>query len=229
MDCGGRTANESLAYWKKHLLPFNNRTDLDRPHLPAKVTRHSAHPEFFLFVLDNVLFLGQGLPTPRDENMPDQEEWNTYLEANANWTKEHFSANANTIRAAVIFSHSSAGPVQPYFDELKEIATMYKDIPILFLEDNHWIETKRYPQAPNLYRLKLDDTVTPVSITIDTNEKLDENDVTNDIFQYSRRCWCSDGHNPTMLVEYSSGECQGVCDTNDFCADEDGCGKASCV
>ena len=245
MDCGEGTADESFTHWENHLLPFNERTDLEWPPLGANVVRHPDHPEFFSFVLDNVLFLGQGLPVPQSHNMPDPEEWNTYLEANINWTKQHFQSNANTMRAAVIFSHSSGGPVQPYFDKLKEIATLYNDVPILFLEDNHWFEEGIYPDIPNFYRLALDDTITPVSITIDTTTATTAaaaaSDDTNsailrdgrkngdatDVFRYNRRCWCSAGHRPTKLIDYSDNngeECRGICDTNQFCVGENVCG-----
>mmetsp|Transcript_28735 Transcript_28735/g.51968 ORF Transcript_28735/g.51968 Transcript_28735/m.51968 type:complete len:189 (-) Transcript_28735:195-761(-) len=177
-------------------------------------------PSFFAFLLEGVLFLGQGLPVPQPQNMPDPDEWDNYLEANANWTREHFVANVEQMRAAVILSHSSAGPVEPYFEELKKIASAYEQIPILLLEDNHWFEYETYREEPNLYRIALDDTVTPTSIAIDTDAK---GGITK-IFRYNRRCWCSSGHRPTKLMKYSSGYCDGVCDTNDLCAGENICG-----
>ncbi|KAL7529205.1 hypothetical protein ACHAXR_002847 [Thalassiosira sp. AJA248-18] len=223
LDCGVGNADESFTYWEKHLLPFHERTDLNWPELGTTVTRHPGHPEFFAFFVDNILFLGQGLPVAQPENMPDSDEWKKYLDANENWTREHFVLYAEQMRAAVIFSHSSGGPVVPYFEALKDIASSYAHVPILFLEDNHWFEDETFQDIPNFYRVALDDTITPVSITIDT-DAMGEN--ITDIFHYTRRCACSSDHRPTKLISYRSpGECRGACMSNNFCAGENVCGK----
>ena len=216
LDCGGeKDVDESFTYWDEHLLRFHERTNLDWPPFDAFVTRHTDHPEFFSFILDNVLFLGQGLPPPQEENMPSYDEWESYLDANLRWTREHFIAqNAGTrLRAAVIFGHNMGGPAELYFADLKSIALSYSDIPILVMEDHHWFAETTFWDVPNLYKISLDDTVTPTAITIDTNaRKIDK------IFRYDRRCPCSTGHRPTNLLTYSDGECKGVCDTNILCA-----------
>jgi len=126
------------------------------------------------------------------------------------------------MRAAVIFSHSSGGPAEPYFEQLKRLAARYDRTPILFVEDNHWFEDQTYPEVPNLYRVALDDTVTPTAITVDT----EAGRRVQDVFRYDRRCWCSNGHRPTQLPEYPPGhDCEGACETNELCVGENVCGR----
>eukprot|EP00580_Thalassiosira_gravida_P017280 CAMPEP_0201665080 /NCGR_PEP_ID=MMETSP0494-20130426/6351_1 /ASSEMBLY_ACC=CAM_ASM_000839 /TAXON_ID=420259 /ORGANISM="Thalassiosira gravida, Strain GMp14c1" /LENGTH=530 /DNA_ID=CAMNT_0048143979 /DNA_START=319 /DNA_END=1908 /DNA_ORIENTATION=+ len=220
-DCGGTLADTSMAHWSEHLLSFHERNDMDWPPFDANVTHHPDHPEMYSFFLDDVLFLGQGLPGPQLVNMPSPEEWQNYLRDNVHWTRKHFSQNSQRMKAAVIMAHSSSGPVQPYFDALKRVASLYDETPILFLEDNHWFEKETYPDYPNLYRIALDDTVTPTSITVDTDATGGE---ITDVFRYDRRCPCSSFHRPTRLYSYSSGECEGVCDTIYLCDGENVCG-----
>mmetsp|Transcript_31930 Transcript_31930/g.66945 ORF Transcript_31930/g.66945 Transcript_31930/m.66945 type:complete len:535 (+) Transcript_31930:125-1729(+) len=220
-DCGETLADTSMAHWSEHLLSFHERNDLDWPPVDANVTHHPDHPEMYSFFLDDVLFLGQGLPTPQLVNMPSPDEWENYLRDNVHWTRKHFSQNSQRMKAAVIMAHSSSGPVQPYFDALKRVASLYNETPILFLEDNHWFEKETYPDYRNLYRIALDDTVTPTSITVDTDAM---GGGITDVFRYDRRCPCSSFHRPTRLYSYSSGECEGVCDTIYLCAGENLCG-----
>ena len=170
------------------------------------------HPEFFSFILDNVLFLGQGLPPARKDSMTSYNKWESYLDANVRWTREHFIAqNAGTrLRAAVIFGHDISSLVEA---DIKSIVSSYSDIPILVIEDQHWFAEETFWDVPNLYKISLDVTVTPTAITIDTNAiEIDK------IFRYDHLCPCSDKHSPTQLLTYSDGECKGVCDTNELCA-----------
>jgi hypothetical protein len=133
LDCGDeKEVNESFTYWEEHLSRFHERTNLDWPPFDAFATRDTDHPEFFSFILDNVLFLGQGLPPTREDSMPSCNKYESYFAANVRWTREHFIAqNAGTrLRAAVIFGHDISGSVEPYFADLKSIASSYSDIPI---------------------------------------------------------------------------------------------------
>jgi len=236
------------------------------PPLDANVTRHPDHPEIYSFAIDGVLFLGQGLPWPHPENTPNDDEWRKYLMVNANWTRERLieyindnnnndddddddeydnnSNNNNNIErggtknAVVILAHAAP---EPYFAELKSIASSHAQIPILFLEDYHHFEEETYSDIPNLYRIALDDTVTPTSITVDITGAIaaaravgsgsgsgsDGRIVVTDVFRYDRRCPCSSGHRPTKLISLSKAageECEGVCDTNDLCDGENVCG-----
>jgi hypothetical protein len=176
LNCGDeKEVDESFTYWEEHLSRFHERTNLDWPPFDAFVTRDTDHPEFFSFILDNVLFLGQGLPPTQEDIMPSCNKYESYLAANVRWTREHFIAqNAGTrLRAAVIFGHDISGSVEPYFADLKSIASSYSDIPILVMEDHHWFAEETFWDVPNLYKITLDDTVTPTAITmIQMREKL---------------------------------------------------------
>lgn len=133
LDCGpGPPARRGLAHWEKHLLAFHARTDLGWPGLGASVTHHTDRPELYSFVLDGVLFLGQGLPYPRPENAPPAAEWREYIAINANWTRDRVDEHAGQIGAVVVMAHSV---VWPYLDELKSVASSHRQLPMLFLED----------------------------------------------------------------------------------------------
>ena len=115
------------------------------------------------------------------------------------------------------------GPTASFFWHMKRIARDYPELPMLMLQDNHWWENQTFSDHPNLYKIALDDTVTPTSITVDPEAA---GGVAN-VFRYDRRCWCTDGHRPTSVVDWPSNDprCGGACDTNRQCANENPCGS----
>lgn len=156
LDCDD--ADAAHAFWKSYLFGYNER-NLGWPGLGAAVVRDETHPEFFAFLMDGVLFLGQGLPGTGRDTDHAWNDWSAYMRANARWTEANFAANAANMRAAVIFGHASNSQNDPYFQELQAIASTYGIIPILFLEDGHYFATETlFLNRPNLYRIALDDT-----------------------------------------------------------------------
>ncbi len=142
-------------------------------------------------------------------------EWESYLNANARWMRENLVAqNADVrLRAAVIFVHNMGGPSGQYLVKLKSIASSQLDVPILMMEDHHWLAEEAFWDVPNLYKILLDDTVTPTAITIHADaRRIDK------IFHYDCQCPCTTNHCPTRLLTYSNGKCKGVCNTNELCA-----------
>lgn len=224
LDC--ENPEESYELWNNHLFFYEERTDLKWPPLGADVIHHSNYSEFWSFELDKVLFIGQGLPAPRHGNVDvESDEWQDYMTANAEWTAYNLEKGANQALAVVIFGHSlsstsDGGPTKAYFEQLKGIAMSNSNLPFLFIEDYHWWEDAVFDDVPNLRRIALDDTITPTSITVDLNAA---GGVQN-IFQYNRRCWCTNDHRPTRLITYEEGSaCEGACATN-LCMGESRCG-----
>lgn len=214
LDCFD--ADDAYGYWKRYLFRFNDRSDLGWPTFPATVSRDTDRPELFSFLLRKILFLGQGLPgsgrdpenawTPRDDMLAD----------NAKWTEYNFDRYGADMKAAVIFGHSSAPTGcsrfctnENYFVELERIALKYSSIPILFLEDAHSFQTEEeYRDAPNVFRIAQDDTVTPMAVTVHPDAVGLRN-----VFRYDRRCYCSTSHRPTRFLNPTSQDCDGQCDT----------------
>ncbi|KAL7548823.1 hypothetical protein ACHAWF_012083 [Thalassiosira exigua] len=221
MDCGdGAHADDAFRHWETHLLSYHERTDLNWPPLGADVARHPDRPEFASFVLGEVLFVRQGLPWPREDNLPDRRAWRKYMKANVDWMESSYDANKEGIRAMVIFAHATPSE---YLLGLTNFASKVPDLPILLVKDGHWFEESTN-YAPNLYMIRLDDTVTPASMTVDVDAAESGRwEHAKDVFRYDRRCWCSDTHRPTRLVWPRSGKCEGVCDTNRRCLDENPC------
>lgn len=136
--------------------------------------------------------------------------------------RDRVDEHAGQIGAVVVMAHSV---VWPYLDELKSVASSHRQLPMLFLEDFHYFDEETFPDAPNLYRIALDDTVTPASITVDADAAWGTPGNISDVFRYDRRCWCSDGHRPTALTEWRpDGRCGGACASNEFCSGENPCG-----
>lgn len=224
LDCAD--ADEAYTLWEQYLFEYNTRTDLNWPALPSAVSRHENHPELFAFLLEDVLFLGQGLPGTGRDTVNAWTPRGDYLAANAAWTKLHFAANAGNMAAVVIFGHASATANEAYFLELEKLADdlAYGKPPILFLEDAHaFVVETGYRGRSNILRIATEDTVTPMSITVDPAAWETGGGLTS-VFQYDRGCWCSDGHRPTQLIDWTSGgKCDGVCATNGLCS-----GTATC-
>ena len=215
LDC--EDVDESYTFWEKHLLTFNERTDLGWSDLGATVSRNDDHGEMYSFVLKDVLVIGQGLPGEGRSVDHAWERWNVYLDENARWMEQSFEMNE--FKAVIICGNSSKEWNERYFLRLEEIARQNKDIPILFLGDEHdFQEEVDFRGLPNLYRIALDDVVTPTLITVDPYA-----DEIRNVFTYDRRCVCAGNHRPTQLFYYSNDDpdCAGVCDTNNLCINED--------
>jgi hypothetical protein len=213
LDCAN--VDESYTFWKKHLLTFNDRKDLGWPEIGATVSRNEDHIEMYSFVLKDVLIIGQGLPGEGWSTNHTWALWNVYLDENARWLEKSFAENK--FRAVVICGNSSKGWNERYFLRLEEVAKQYSDIPIMFLGDEHDFEEEvEFRGIPNLHRIALDDVVTPTLIMVDPYAT-----GTSNVFTYDRRCPCAGNHRPTELFNYTSGECAGVCGTNDLCVNED--------
>jgi hypothetical protein len=215
LDCAD--ADESYTFWKKHLLTFHDRTDLGWPELGATVKHSEDHAEFFAFVMQDVLIVGQGLPGKgKGDANHAWNDWDAYLDANVDWTRKAFAEN--NFKAVVICGNSSLQHSKRYFTMLERIAKQYSDVPILFLGDEHdFQEEFGFRGLPNMHRIALDDVVTPTLITVDPYAT----GGTENVFRYDRRCPCAGNHRPTELFSYSSGRCAGVCDTNQYCLNED--------
>ena len=212
LDC--ENVDESYTFWKKHLLTFDERTDLAWPELGATVSRNQGHIEMFSFVLNEVLVIGQGLPGRGRSNDHAWNKWEDYLDENARWMEKSFAENE--FKAVLICGHAWKNN-QSYFLRLEEVAKQYADIPILYLGDEHYFQAEiEFRGIPNLHRIALDDVVTPTLITVDPYATGNLN-----VFTYDRRCPCAGNHRPTQLFNYTSGVCAGVCETNDLCINED--------
>ena len=199
------------------MLTFHDRTDLGWPELGATVYHNEDHAEMFAFVIKDVLILGQGLPGRGRDKDHAWNDWDKYLDANADWMEKNFAEN--NFKAVVICGNSSKQWNERYFSRLEKIAKKYPDISILFLGDEHdFQEEVEFRGLPNMHRIALDDVVTPTMITVDPYAT----GGTSNVFTYDRGCPCAGNHRPTELFSYSSGVCAGVCDTNKFCENEDG-------
>lgn len=226
LDCAD--ADESYSFWREHLFPFNERQDLNWPSLEATVTRHATTPELFEFLLDGVLFLGQSLPGSGKDLVHEWSvDWDSYMYINSEWTKDRLAANADATNAVVIFGHSMHSQNEIYFTELEKVVRQHPDIPFLFLEDAHVFDlTQTFlaidPVPSNLYRVALDDTVTPTTITVSPSAP---SGALSDVFTLDRGCPCSTDHRPTKLITYSSsGCCSGKCEeAHAACIGEESC------
>ena len=226
LDCAN--PQEAYDYWNDHLVHMNERTDLGWPTFPANVMRHEHRAELFSFVLDGgTLFLGQSLPGNGRNN---NNEWNPrtdLLNDNIEWTEQHLSANAGNLNAVIIFGHSIDKPNLPYLNALHDMATnaAYGKPPILFMTDGHSYDVEEeWMEVPNLLRVQLDDSVTPVKITINPGAAFNGCRLLGNVFKINRRCPCTSSHRPTMIVESPREVCSGSCDeVVRICKDEDPC------
>jgi hypothetical protein len=178
----------------------------------------------FSFMLENVLFLGQSLPGT-GENEDFNIHWkhrSALLQDNWKWTEERFQDFAGIMKAVVIFGHSYKPINYDYFVALKRIAQedAYGRPPILFLEDEHFFNLEEeFLGVSNSLRIETDDTVTPMTITVDPYATGLLN-----VFTYDRRCYCSTDHRQTQLVDWPSGSCSGQCEESQAqCADKEPC------
>lgn len=226
LDCAD--TKEAYEYWEKYLFSYNER--VDQPVLPATVNRWDTFPvgvdrtsrrsEFFSFLIDTVLFVGQSLPdVARNRQWNDRDE---LVRDNIQWMIDNLEGHLGEMEAIVLLGHSSYVNDE-YFEELARIVSLseYRDLPFLFIEDNHWFAVEvGFLGAPNLLQIEQEDTVTPLKVTVDTSAR-----ALLDVFQYEQGCICTDGHRPTRLIEYNRNHrCSGECDIGfAACEEEDKC------
>jgi len=238
LDCSN--VNEAYSFWEKHLFYFNERTDLGWPGLgasngvhrwdsfPADVERTTTRSELFSFLLDSVLFIGLSLPGSGRSGGHNWDPIDELLADNVQWTQENFAAYADEMDAVVLFGHAYVSQNWAYYVNLRDIAQEYAETPIIFLEDGHSLEGEVFfLGVRNMVRLRQDDTVTPMKVTIHPSKNQGGGDFfAPDVFEYDVRCPCSTSHRPTELINYvdESDPCFGACtESHAQCANEETC------
>lgn len=235
LDCANAT--EAYEYWEKYLFNYDTRTDLSWSPFPTTVNRWTTFPagvsrttrrsELFSFLLDSILFIGVSLPA---SGKNEDNEWtprDTLMADNVQWTRENLDEHKNVMSAVVVMGHSSSNFNDAFFLGLEEIVNDYSEVPVLFLEEGGVVDVEEnFLNAPNLLLIETDDSVTPMKITVDASAS----GILN-IFQYSFRCACSNGHRPTQLITYAGDHsCAGQCDEEvAACASENPCSPEGAV
>ena len=175
----------------------------------ARVVRGSAFQfgdEYYYFVDDNNLFVGLSLPG----GSPQQRE-----QESVDWTRIALEQNRG-VGAVVLFGHSAR---PGYLSGLRRIASEYSNVHILMLNDSHqFAEEYPFEGQFNVKLIRVDDTITPMSVYIDASQSNTDN-----VFTYNRGCYCTTDHRPTRIVQWQ-GQCQAVCrDVQTACAAFDTC------
>lgn len=216
LDCPD--PEKAYDYWQEHLLSLSND---EWPTFPSDVARHSSRTELFSFVKDGVLFLGQSLPGPARDASYESSIREELIQDNIEWMEQAISNYIGEYMAVVVFGNDFSSAVnQEYLTTVISVAnTELEEIPILLLQNGQSFRTVTEDQvtfrvssidlnATNVMWAQTDDTVTPISITVDPwAAELKE------VFQFDRRCYCTFGHRPTRKKSYLPWErCAGVCD-----------------
>lgn len=229
LDC----RNEAQAYiwWEDYLFNMNERSNTSWPQFPATVHRWTSfpdsvkrtthRPELFSFVLQgNILLVGLSLPGPKGNRaVIEWEPRDDLIRDNLEWLQQNLEEYANVVEAVVLFAHSVRFNVG-FARQLPKIARNHGRLPILVVSDGHsFSEEFSYLGLSNMMKVTTDDTVTPMSITVDASS----NSISN-VFTFNRRCPCSTGHNPTRSITHDTGECAGQCSfEHNQCRNEDSC------
>lgn len=232
LDCAND--QEAFGWWDEHLFHLNERNDTEwASDFSSTVNRWDAmrstyRPQFFSFIIETVLFIGFGLPGPQNVG-----EWGKYSQQrmeleqdNIEWLHKNIQEYDESFDAVVLLTHN-ADYFHFFMNAVSGVAKhkAFQKRPVLILEDAHSFQIANNVNGlANVMRIRTDDTVTPMSITVDPSQKNIE-----DIFQYDRRCPCSTLHNPTHLFKYGDDEeCSSECtDAYVACHGSDRCKPGS--
>ncbi|MBM1107668.1 metallophosphoesterase [Aurantibacter crassamenti] len=159
----------ALELWNKYFLDFHKNWTFE-----PTVTYQENRTENFVWSQKQVMFMGLNLV---GSSAHDQEEWDTRLEDNGRFLQDYVTANADDLKALVIFGHANMvelGPdkFEPFTDILKSVATEFEK-PILYVQgDGHfWLLNRPYDEM-NILRVQVEGGATAVQITVHPdNEK----------------------------------------------------------
>lgn len=132
---------------------------------------------------------------------------------------------ANVAQAVVILGHDATSSVNyEFYRRFRSIivnSLVYSRLPILVFEDGHQFDRQdAFLGLSNIVRIALDDTTTPMKMTVNPLESS-----LDDVFQHDRRCPCSTKNGPrTYLTSDPYARCNGVCtEAHEACRWENSC------
>ncbi len=155
--------NQAWTYWDSHLLGLEENWSHS-----FTVLRQSIREENFAFVHSGVLFIGINLVGGR---VHDTSEWSQRMTDDANWVSENFNNFGSQVTSALVFGHAFPDPTggdRKQFGQDFVTAAQNFGKPILYaMGDGHsWALDKPYVDAPNVTRVRVNQGVPSVRVTI---------------------------------------------------------------
>ncbi len=158
----------SLDLWRKYFLNFQENWNFE-----PKVYNQEVRPENLMWKQDQVLFIGLHIVGGL---LHDEAEWEERLSQDAAWVQDHFSAQKDSVKAAVVFGHANmveagADKFSTFTDIFRQSAKEFNK-PVLHIQgDGHfWFMSRPYDEH-NILRLQIDGGKIPVEVKVNPNEE----------------------------------------------------------